>query len=132
MSAPSSPTRVTAPNPKSERDPYHPRRAALLLGARTAPEEEVIVFSRYFWRATAERAVKSFAQSLLALLSAQQIGLLDVDWVATLSTAGMVTLLSVLTSLASTQVGDASDPSAVATQPAVPTPVGTARAAAAA
>jgi hypothetical protein len=84
------------------------------------------VFSRYFWRATAERAVKSFAQSLLALLSAQQIGLLDVAWVASLSTAGMVTLLSVLTSLASTQVGDSRDPSAVPTQPAGPTAAATA------
>jgi hypothetical protein len=90
------------------------------------------VFSRYFWRATAERAVKSFAQSLLALLSAQQIGLLDVAWVASLSTAGMVTLLSVLTSLASTQVGDSRDLSVVSTRPAAPAAAGTAPAAAAA
>ncbi len=75
------------------------------------------MFTQYFWKATVERAVKSFAQSLLALLSAQQIGLFDVDWVTTLSTAGMVTLLSVLTSLASSQVGNAQDPSALVTAP---------------
>jgi hypothetical protein len=71
------------------------------------------MFTQYFWKATFERAVKSFAQSLLALLSAQQLGLFDVDWVTNVSTAGMVTLLSVLTSLASSQVGNAQDPSAL-------------------
>jgi hypothetical protein len=75
------------------------------------------MFTQYFWKATFERAVKSFAQSLLALLSAQQIGLLDVRWATTLSTAGMVTLLSVLTSLASSQVGNAQDPSALSSGP---------------
>jgi hypothetical protein len=75
------------------------------------------MFSQYFWKATFERAVKSFAQSLLALLSAQQLGLFDVDWVTTTSTAGMVALLSVLTSLASSQVGNAQDPSALSSAP---------------
>jgi hypothetical protein len=121
------------PNPATGRDPYHDRPRFLLIPeAHASKEAEVIVFSRYFWRAAAERAVKSFAQSLLALLSAQQIGLLDVAWVASLSTAGMVTLLSVLTSLASTQVGDSRDPSAVPTRPAAPAAAGTAPAAAAA
>ncbi len=71
------------------------------------------MFGRYFWQATAERAVKSFAQSLLALLSAGQMGLLQVDWVTALSTAGMVTLLSVLSSLASSGTGSAGTPSAL-------------------
>jgi hypothetical protein len=75
------------------------------------------MFTQYFWRATFERAVKSFAQSLLALLSAQQIGVLDVRWVTTFSTAGMVALLSVLTSLASSQVGNAQDPSVLSSAP---------------
>ena len=75
------------------------------------------MFTQYFWKATFERAVKSFAQSLLALLSAQQLGLFDVDWLTTVSTAGMVTLLSVLTSLASSQVGNAQDPSALPSAP---------------
>jgi hypothetical protein len=96
------------------------------------------MFGRYFWRATLERAVKSFAQSLVALLSAQQLGLLEVDWVTTVSTAGMATLLSVLTSIGSSQIGDAEDPSVVAApaspstapsqapSPGKPTPVQTA------
>jgi hypothetical protein len=71
------------------------------------------MFSHRFWQATFERAVKSFAQSLLALLSAQSLGLLDIAWVTTLSTAGMATLLSVLTSIGSSQFGDPEDPSVV-------------------
>ncbi len=73
------------------------------------------MFANHFWRATVERAVKTFAQSLLAVLSAGQFGLLDADWVTVLSTAGMATLLSVLSSVASTQVGESTDPSAVPT-----------------
>lgn len=91
------------------------------------------MFGRYFWQSTAERAVKSFAQSLLALLSAGQIGLLQVAWLTTLSTAGMATLLSVLSSVASSRIGAAGTPSAVphpASPPAVGGPaVGTAVAA---
>jgi hypothetical protein len=75
------------------------------------------MFGKRFWRATAERAVKTFAQSLVAVLSAGQLGLFDVEWLTVLSTAGMATVLSLLSSLASTQVGEPSDPSAVPTSP---------------
>lgn len=73
------------------------------------------MFGTYFWKATAERAVKSFAQSLLAILSASSLGLLEVDWVTCLSTAGMATVLSLLSSIASSRVGPVGDPSAVPT-----------------
>ncbi|CAN5506988.1 hypothetical protein BH10ACT10_BH10ACT10_15480 [soil metagenome] len=73
------------------------------------------MFGSYFWRSTAERAVKSFAQSLLAILSASSFGLLQVDWLTCLSTAGMATLLSLLSSVASLRVGPAGDPSTVTT-----------------
>lgn len=75
------------------------------------------MFAPYFWRATVERAVKSFAQALIALLSASSLGILDVAWVTTLSTAGMTTLLSVLTSVASVHVGPADDPSVLTPAP---------------
>jgi len=71
------------------------------------------MFTAMFWRRTAERAVKSFAQSLAALLSASGLGLFDANWIKALSTAGMVALLSVLTSLASTRIGDQESPSAL-------------------
>ncbi len=74
------------------------------------------MFSQFFWRSTAERAVKSFAQSLLALLTAGQMNLLEVPWDVTLATAGMAALLSVLTSIGSSRIGDPDDPSAVSTR----------------
>ena len=83
------------------------------------------MFSSYFWKATAERAVKAFAQSLLASLGAGSIGLLDVEWPTSLSTAGMATLLSLLSSVASSRIGSPSDLSALprprpAAEPTVP------------
>ena len=71
------------------------------------------MFCSYFWKATAERAVKAFAQSLLAILGAGSIGLLAVDWPTSLSTAGLAALLSVLSSVASSRIGSPSDPSAL-------------------
>jgi hypothetical protein len=62
-----------------------------------------------FWKATAERAVKTFAQTLAALLVADGTDLLNSAWVARLSVAGMAALVSVLTSVGSeTATGDPS------------------------
>jgi len=46
-----------------------------------------------------ERAVKTFAQTLAALLTAAGTGLLDSAWTTDLSVAGMASLLSVLTTI---------------------------------
>jgi hypothetical protein len=54
-----------------------------------------------YWKDLAERAIKTFAQSLAAAIVAGTTGLLDVDWITALSIAGLVTLASMLTSLAS-------------------------------
>ena len=54
------------------------------------------MFTLIFWQATAERAVKSFAQALAATLGAGGLAFQDVDWVLALSVAGMTALLSVL------------------------------------
>ncbi|MEU5951394.1 holin [Streptomyces sp. NPDC047525] len=58
-----------------------------------------------FWKATAERALRTFAQSLAAVLVAGATTLLDVDWKAALATAGMATLLAVLTAVGAANVG---------------------------
>lgn len=63
------------------------------------------MFTKTFWKDTVERAVKTFAQSLVASL-AVGTGLLDVDWVNALSIAGLATVISVLTSVGSGYVGD--------------------------
>jgi hypothetical protein len=79
-------------------------------------------FSADFWRFTSERAIKSFAQSLLAILSVGGLGVLEVNWVTALSTSGMATLLSVLTSIGSAGVGPKNDPSVVSATDASPQP----------
>ncbi len=75
-----------------------------------------IMFSRLFWSLTVERAVKSFAQALVALLGAGGMDLFHAPWYAMLSTATMAAVLSVLTSVASARVGPADDPSLVSTK----------------
>lgn len=54
-----------------------------------------------FWRAAAERGVKTFAQTAAAMIVAAGTGLLDADWVQLLSVAGMAALVSILTSVGS-------------------------------
>jgi hypothetical protein len=71
------------------------------------------MFTSAFWAMTVERAVKSFAQSLAALLGAKGLGLLDANWLPALSAAGMVAVLSVLTSVASLQIGPPGTPGVV-------------------
>jgi len=71
-----------------------------------------------FWQLTGERAIKTFAQSLMAIFSAAGVGLLTAPWTTALSTAGMAALLSVLTSMASTQVGESNSPSLLSAAPA--------------
>jgi hypothetical protein len=66
-----------------------------------------------FIKATIERAAKTFAQTLVALLSADSFGLLNAPWGASLSAAGMAAVLSVLTSIASRPVGESGTPSLV-------------------
>ncbi len=58
-----------------------------------------------WWKPAAERAVKTFAQSVLGLWTGTTVGILDVDWTQTLSVSVMAGLLSVLTSVASSSVG---------------------------
>ena len=56
--------------------------------------------TKAFWAGTAERAVKTLAQSLIAVIGTGTLGVLDVDWLTALSVAGLATILSVLTSVA--------------------------------
>lgn len=67
------------------------------------------MFTKKFLKDLAERAIKTFAQTLAALLTAVvlaggQVG--DVQWMAALSVAVLATIYSALTSIGSAQVGD--------------------------
>jgi di/tricarboxylate transporter len=64
------------------------------------------VFTLMFWRDAVERAVKTFAQSALALiLAAKAASLLEIDWGNLFAVAGLAALISVLTSLGSVKFG---------------------------
>lgn len=60
------------------------------------------IWNAQFWKATAERAIATAAQSALAALGTDLIGVLDIDAVAVLSLAGGGAVLSILKSVAAT------------------------------
>ncbi|WP_306338097.1 holin [Streptomyces sp. KL118A] len=60
-----------------------------------------------FWKATTERAIRTFAQALAAVLVAGATSLLDVEWGAAFATAGLAAVLAVLTAIGTSEVGAA-------------------------
>jgi hypothetical protein len=68
------------------------------------------LLSAGFWKAAAERALKTFAQTLVALFTAS-VTILDIDWLQALGIAGTATLVSLLTSIASNRFGPFYGPS---------------------
>lgn len=76
-----------------------------------------LYWDRQFWVATAERAIKTFAQAVVALVGTSAMGILDVDWVQLGSVAALAALTSVLTSVASAERGAVRGPSLVAEVP---------------
>ena len=63
-----------------------------------------------FWIAAGERAVKTFAQALVALFVAG-VTVLTIDWQQGLAVAATAALVSVLTSIASVRLGSFEGPS---------------------
>lgn len=59
----------------------------------------MIMLTVLFWRATTERAVRTAAQTLVATLGLDTLGVLDIDWGQGLSLAGSSALLAVLTAI---------------------------------
>lgn len=82
------------------------------------------MLSKQFWLAAAERALKTFGQTLLALLSAVSIGALagnGIPWqfvLGALGASAWAAVLSLLSSVASTTIGDSDSPSLVRAVPA--------------
>lgn len=70
-----------------------------------------------FWKDAIERAIRTTAQVMVALLIAGGTGLLDADWVASFSAAAMAGVLSVLTSIASEAKSPDGTASMVSTAP---------------
>ncbi|ORV20190.1 hypothetical protein AWB98_29480 [Mycolicibacterium conceptionense] len=74
------------------------------------------MWSLTFWKDTAERALKSFAQGVILTLGGGAVNVLTIDWLTLAGAGGGAALLSVLTSIVSAGVankGTASMTSAV-------------------
>lgn len=59
------------------------------------------MWKKKFWADALERAIKTFAQTAVSVLSVKGLGLLDVQWQGLLSAAGLAALVSILSSIAS-------------------------------
>ena len=59
-----------------------------------------------FWGAALDRAIRTFAQALVAFITADVVGILDVDWVAGFGVAGLAAALSILTSIGTPETVD--------------------------
>ena len=69
------------------------------------------IWTAAFWRDTAERAIKTAAQTLAGTFGGDAVGLFDIDWSTSLSVTAGAVVLSVLMSVGSdavTRRGDAS------------------------
>lgn len=65
------------------------------------------MFSKLFLIDAFERSVKTIAQTIVAtLLASEAIGLFAVNWGDIMSVAGLAGVISILTSIASSQTGD--------------------------
>lgn len=62
--------------------------------------------TRAFWIDAGERAVRTIAQALLALLGTDALGIVGLDWLQMLSVAAGAGLMSILTAIVATNVGD--------------------------
>lgn len=69
------------------------------------------MFDQRFWIATAERAIKTFAQALIALIGTQMVNIISLDWPQMLGASATAALISVLTSLVSANFGPNPGPS---------------------
>ena len=59
------------------------------------------IWQAAFWKATAERAIKSFAQGAIVAIGGNAVSAWDLDYVGISGTGLSMALLSVLTSVAS-------------------------------
>lgn len=64
------------------------------------------MFTKLFWKDALERAIKTTAQTVVALWATGATGVLDVDWVNAFSVAGLAFIMSILTSVAGVSTGD--------------------------
>lgn len=72
-----------------------------------------MIFTKVFWMGATERALKTFAQFVLALQSGEALNILAVDWPQTLGVAFGGVLFSYATSIVSAGINKKGTPSLV-------------------
>lgn len=72
-----------------------------------------MIFTILFWKEATERAVKTAAQTFLALDAGETFNLLSVDWQAMLGVAGGAAFLSYMTSIVSASITKRPSPSLI-------------------
>lgn len=77
------------------------------------------MFTINFWKQAAERALKSAAQGLLGMWALDGFNVLDADWGLAAGVAAGAAVLSLLSSVVTSGVGESGDPSMVTKDPAV-------------
>lgn len=75
------------------------------------------MFTGEFWKSAVERAIKTVAQALVAVVAATSFDWFSADWRAVAGTAATAGVLSLLTSVASAGAGDKGTPSLVRDAP---------------
>lgn len=74
----------------------------------------LVMFGRKWWGKVAERMTKTAAGALITLIGSDQVGWMNLDWADIGRTAAIMTLLSFLGAILTTNMGpDGQDPSAV-------------------
>jgi len=72
-----------------------------------------MTLSRSFWRAAAERAIRTFAQAFLAMAGFTAFDVLHADWPTLLGVSTGAAVLSLMTSIVASEIGDKGTPSLV-------------------
>ena len=62
--------------------------------------------TRKFWEDAGERCVRTMAQALLALMGTDALGIVGLDWAQMLSVAVGAGIMSLLTAIVATGIGD--------------------------
>lgn len=68
------------------------------------------MWTKTFWKATAERVIGTSAQTLIAAGALGSVGVLEVDWVGALSLTGSAALLALLKCIAASTIGSGDGP----------------------
>lgn len=71
------------------------------------------MFTKNFWKQAAERGLKSAAQALIGMWTLDGFNVLHADFPLAAGVAGGAAVLSVLTSVVTSGIGEPNDPSAV-------------------